>query len=98
VNLVVGDIGELQGFTVRNVTEGLESLGEVTVRVKDFHTARTHVGYGAHTDIVTASSEAYVDAINNLLHARQSVTLDAEVGRDKPPRVSATSVEAGVHA
>ena len=72
VNAVVGEAGELQGFTVRNVSEGLEALGEVTVRVKDFHTACTHIGHGAHTDVVTASAEAYVDAINSLLYARAS--------------------------
>ena len=74
VNAVVGDICELQGFIVRNVSEGLEALGEVTVRIKDFHSARTHVGYGAHTDVVTASAEAYVDALNCLLHAQQRAT------------------------
>ncbi|MEP6620258.1 MAG: 2-isopropylmalate synthase [bacterium] len=71
VNAVIGEAVELQGFTVRNVTEGHESLGEVTVRVKDFHTARTHIGHGAHTDVVTASAEAYVDAINSLLYSRE---------------------------
>ena len=74
VNAVVGEVGELQGFTVRNVSEGIESLGEVTVRVEDFVSGRTHVGRGAHTDVVTASAEAYVDAVNRLLHARE-VTL-----------------------
>ena len=72
IDAVVGDIGELQGFTVRNVSEGLEALGEVTVRVKDFHSARVFVGHGAHTDVVTASAEAYVDAVNSLLYARDS--------------------------
>ena len=71
VNAVIGDSGELQGFTVRNVSEGIEALGEVTVRVKDFHTARVHIGHGAHTDVVTASTEAYVDAINSLLYTRE---------------------------
>ncbi|MES2179660.1 MAG: 2-isopropylmalate synthase [Gemmatimonadota bacterium] len=69
VDGVVGETGELQGFTVRNVSEGHESLGEVTVRLKDFHSSRTYVGHGAHTDVVTASAEAYVDAINCLLYS-----------------------------
>jgi 2-isopropylmalate synthase len=72
IDAVVGDIGELQGFTVRNVSEGLEALGEVTVRVKDYHSARVHVGHAAHTDVVTASAEAYVDAVNSLLYARET--------------------------
>jgi 2-isopropylmalate synthase len=72
IDAVVGDTGELQGFTVRNVTEGLEALGEVTVRVRDHHSARIHIGRGTHTDVVTASAEAYVDAVNNLLFAREA--------------------------
>jgi 2-isopropylmalate synthase len=80
VNSVVGDIAELQGFTVRNVSEGAEALGEVAVRIKDFHSARTYVGHGAHTDVVTASAEAYVDALNSLLYARQSAMPVAATG------------------
>jgi 2-isopropylmalate synthase len=76
VNALVGDIAELQGFTVRNVSEGAEALGEVTVRIKDFHTAETHVGHGAHTDVVTASAEAYIDAINSLVHAKRHAKAD----------------------
>jgi 2-isopropylmalate synthase len=70
VNAVVGDVSELEGFTVRAVTEGIAAAGEVTVRVRDLHTGRTHVGHGVHTDVVTASAEAYVDAINRLYLAR----------------------------
>src|SRR5262249_34285140 len=70
VNAVVGDVSELEGFTVRAVTEGIAAAGEVVVRVRDLHTGRTHVGHGVHTDVVTASAEAYVDAINRLYLAR----------------------------
>ncbi len=77
VNMLVGEIAELQGFTVRNVSEGLEALGEVTVRVRAFHTDETHVGHGAHTDVVTASAEAYIDALNNVLHARRPQAVNA---------------------
>jgi len=85
IDSVIGDTGELQGFTVRNVTEGHEALGEVTVRVKDFHSPRVHVGRGAHTDVVTASAEAYVDAVNDLLFTREAIALT-------PSRVSEVSV------
>ena len=76
VDSVVGDIGELQGFSVRNVSEGHEALGEVTVRLKDHHSARIYVGHGAHTDVVTASAEAYVDAVNSVLYARERAPLE----------------------
>ena len=69
VNAIVGEVGELQGFTVRNISEGLEALGEVTVRVRDFHSGRTCVGHSTSSDVVNASAEAYVDALNRLLAA-----------------------------
>ena len=67
VNAVIGEIAELQGFTVRNVSAGLEALGEVMVRVRDFHSGRICIGHSAGTDVVAASAEAYVDALNRLL-------------------------------
>ena len=69
VNAIIGEVGELQGFTVRNVSEGLEALGEVTVRVREFHSGRTCVGHSTGSDVVNASAEAYVDALNRLLVA-----------------------------
>ncbi len=86
VDMVIGDVAELQGFTVRNVSEGHEALGEVMVRIKDFQTGETHVGHGAHTDVVTASAEAYVDALNTLAHARRD-----DVRRDTPVAAGASS-------
>jgi 2-isopropylmalate synthase len=79
VNAVVGDVAALEGFTVRAVTEGIAAAGEVTVRVKDVYTGRTHVGYGVHTDVVTASVEAYVDAVNRLYLTRDTQAQEEEV-------------------
>src|SRR5258705_3529903 len=70
INAVVGEIAELQGFTMRNVSEGTGALAEVTVRVKDFHTGRSFVGHGTHVDVVDASAEAYLDALNRIFGAR----------------------------
>jgi 2-isopropylmalate synthase len=88
VNAVVGDVGELAGFTVRGVTEGIAAAGEVTVRVKDVHTGETHLGYGVHTDVITASAEAYVDAMNRLFQAR-----DAQATREETAAYRAARVE-----
>ena len=90
VNAVLGEVAELEGFTVRAVTEGIAAAGEVTVRVKDMHTGRTHVGYGVHTDVVTASAEAYVDAVNRLYLAR-----DAAAGAEDEVSSRRTPAEAG---
>jgi len=47
------------------VTEGIDSLGEVTIRVeKD---GSVYSGRGSDSDIVVASAKAYVNAINRLL-------------------------------
>ncbi|MBA3673251.1 MAG: hypothetical protein H0W68_14665, partial [Gemmatimonadaceae bacterium] len=94
VNAVVGEIGALQGFTVRNVSEGLEALGEVTVRVKEFHSGHTYVGHGANADVVTASAEAYVDAVNRALGARRAATPAARAARVASNATSIVAVPA----
>jgi 2-isopropylmalate synthase len=91
VNAVIGETGELQGFTVRNVSEGIEAVGEVTVRVKEFHTGNTYTGHGAHTDVVTASAEAYVDAINRLLGARRALASMEDSATGVPMLASVSS-------
>lgn len=66
-------------FSIRAITEGIDALGEVTVRIEGtnghsllgpqsgtFQT-RTFGGYGADTDIIVASTKAYLSALNKLL-------------------------------
>jgi len=72
INAVLGETAELQGFTMRNVSEGTGALAEVTVRVKDLYSGRTFVGHGTHVDVVEASGEAYLDAVNRLLGTRDA--------------------------
>jgi 2-isopropylmalate synthase len=72
INAVVGGSGELLGFTTRSVSEGTGALAEVTVRVKDLYSGRTFVGHGTHVDVVEASGEAYLDAVNRLLGTRDA--------------------------
>ncbi len=72
MNVVVGELGELSEFTVHAVTEGIAAAGQVTVGVTDYLTGRTFRGHGVHTDVITASGEAYVAALNRLLEAHGS--------------------------
>ena len=70
-------------FAVHAVTEGIDALGEVTVRIqgsngshslnaqKEVEQPRTYGGHGADTDIVVASVKAYLAALNKLLVASQ---------------------------
>ncbi|WP_437664082.1 2-isopropylmalate synthase [Sorangium sp. So ce1182] len=65
-------------FSVHAVTEGIDALGEVSVRVRADVTsskrhpqhdasARVFHGHGADTDILVASAKAYLTALNRLL-------------------------------
>ncbi len=56
---------KLVDFNVQSVTEGLDSLGQVSVRVE--REGRIYMGRAASTDIVVASAKAYVSALNRLL-------------------------------
>lgn len=71
----------LQEFVIHAVNEGIDALGEVTVRIagkvgpkvmdaqKETERPHTFGGYGADTDIVVASAKAYLAALNKLLAA-----------------------------
>ncbi len=53
----------LADFSIKTTGSGAEAMGEATVKVRNEGTA---IGHGASTDIVLASAEAYIDAINKL--------------------------------
>lgn len=55
----------LELYSVSNVTNGTDSMGETSVRLE--LAGRIVNGQGADTDIVTASAKAYINALNKLL-------------------------------
>jgi len=55
---------QLQEFLIQAITRGSDDLGKVHVQVE--HKGRTYYGFGAHTDIVTASVEAFLDAVGKI--------------------------------
>ena len=59
----------LQLYQVHAVTEGINALGEVTVRISPKDDPRTFGGHGAEPDIVVASIRAYMSALNRMLAA-----------------------------
>ncbi len=85
INRIVGEPNTLTEFVVNAVTEGIDSLGEVTIRIQPHNggrsrrtnpqtgreTVRTFSGHGASTDIVVASARAYMSALNKMLAARE---------------------------
>ena len=81
IDEVVQAPNTLLEFSIRAITEGIDALGEVTVRVKAENGQAprrtspqsgrerrlTFGGHGADTDIIVAAAKAYLSAINKLL-------------------------------
>jgi 2-isopropylmalate synthase len=85
INRIVQEPNTLTEFKVNAVTEGIDSLGEVTIRIQPHNgkvqgrtnpqtgesSVRNFSGHGASTDIVVASARAYMSALNKMLAARE---------------------------
>jgi len=69
INRLVGVPNELIEFSVKSVTEGIDAIGEVTIRIQSG--GKTYTGRGAATDIIVASAKAYMNALNRLLAAME---------------------------
>ncbi|MBP0020085.1 MAG: 2-isopropylmalate synthase [Cyanobacteria bacterium SBLK] len=70
INRVVDIPNELIEYSVKSVTEGIDAMGEVTIRLR--HEERTYSGHAANTDIIVASARAYVSALNRLCASMQN--------------------------
>ncbi|PKN93943.1 MAG: 2-isopropylmalate synthase [Chloroflexi bacterium HGW-Chloroflexi-7] len=81
IDAIVHTSSTLVEFVIHAITEGIDALGEVTVRIEscdlpavqdaqnETGQPRTFGGYGADTDIVVASAKAYLSALNKMLVA-----------------------------
>jgi 2-isopropylmalate synthase len=81
IDALIAVPSELIEFSVHSVTEGIDALGEVAVRVralsergsqnaqKDAPGSPVFHGSGADTDIIVASAKAYLKALNRMLAA-----------------------------
>ena len=93
VQLLVQEPCTLHEYTVQSVTEGIDALGEVNVRVSphdgdappdkinpQYAHSRPRVfhGHGAHTDVIVASAKAYVAAINRILAIKEGSQPDSK--------------------
>ncbi len=86
INRIVQVPNILTEFVVKAVTEGIDAIGEVTIRIQPKNgssgysthpqtgaqVARTFSGHGASTDIIVASARAYTSALNKMLSAYES--------------------------
>jgi 2-isopropylmalate synthase len=81
IDALVQEPAELLEFSVRSVTEGIDALGEVTVRVRaladrdapsaqhDLQGPLVFHGHGADADIIVAAATAYLKALNRMVVA-----------------------------
>ena len=79
IDSIVQAPAKLLEFVIHAVTEGIDAIGEVTVRIEGMDAnptidaqsersqPRTFGGYGADTDILVASAKAYLSALNKVL-------------------------------
>ena len=58
----------LELYTINSTSEGKDTLGDVSVKLKAGD--RTYVGRGLSTDIIEASLKAYINAVNKMQTAQ----------------------------
>ena len=71
IDAIVDARANLLEYSVHSVTEGIDALGHVSVRVRD-HRGRVFHGAGADTDIIVASVQAYLRALNRISATRRT--------------------------
>jgi 2-isopropylmalate synthase len=96
VDAIVQAPNTLLEFNIHAVTEGIDAMGEVTVRLQPENNlaakrtspqsghkhTRSFGGYGADTDIIVASVKAYLAALNKMLATRQRLeTAEATISQ-----------------
>ena len=80
IDRIVSRSGNLAQYSVEAVTQGRDSLGEVTIKV-DFGNGDLITGKGASTDVIEASARAYINAVNRAeaLHGRRQTVAAAPI-------------------
>ncbi len=65
VNSIIKKELELKEFLIQAITKGSDDTGKVHMQIN--HDNKSYYGFGADTDIVTASIDAYLDAVNKFI-------------------------------
>ncbi len=68
---MLGHHFELEDFQIQAVTEGREALGDSLVKLR--HEGRVYPGRGLSTDIIGASIQAYLHAVNKIVHEERTL-------------------------
>ena len=81
LNGLAGVPNELVEFSVKSVTEGIDAIGEVTIRLR--RDGELYSGHSADTDVVVAAAPAFVNALNRLVAGSAQPALHPQ--RDTAP-------------
>lgn len=71
IEKIVGMNFVLESYDIRAVTEGKDAQGQVVVKLKKEN--EVYTGRGVSTDVIEASIKAYVNAMNKVLHALETI-------------------------
>ena len=74
INKITNVPNRLIEFRVDAVTEGIDAIGDVTIKVEQ--DGKTYAGRGSDTDIIVASAKAYMNALNRLISITQTASPD----------------------
>ena len=74
INKITNVPNRLIEFRVDAVTEGIDAIGDVTIKVEQG--GKTYAGRGSDTDIIVASAKAYMNALNRLISITQTASPD----------------------
>ena len=88
INRVVKVPNDLIEFSVQSVTAGIDAIGEVTIRLK--YEERIFSGRSANTDIIVASAQAYLNALNRLYSTVTSGSLNRTHAQQEAGREAAS--------
>ncbi len=69
LNALACERNELIEFSVKSVTEGIDAMGEVTIRLR--RDGVLYSGHSADTDVVVAAAQAFVNALNRLVSGKE---------------------------
>ena len=71
IESIIGHHYELDDFQIQAVTEGREAMGQTVVKLRS--NGKLYSGRGISTDIVGASIQAYISALNKIVYEEDDV-------------------------
>jgi 2-isopropylmalate synthase len=78
IEKITGRKLSLEDYQLGSVTEGEDALGDALVKIKSDN-GETYSGRGLSTDVIEASINAYINAVNKMIHAEKEGRLTDRV-------------------